>query len=180
MNFFSEMGEAVKVIIRKDLYNFIKQSPNRQLENKLNYMESRLLEVTHCPSKEVCAFKRSLRHFKSEFRKKWAASHNIEERFLKNNIKWLAGSIKLTTWTRQKLGRPSKVFQECSDRSKRRKTKHLREQVPAEQLTFAAHMSLRAAGESDASTVIKEITKSPTRAKKIRNAMANKRPIELI
>ncbi|GBP12555.1 hypothetical protein EVAR_10224_1 [Eumeta japonica] len=44
-------------------------------------------------------------------------------------------------------------------------------QVPDATLTYAAQMSLRAAGKSDASAIIKEITKSPTRAYKIRKVI---------
>ncbi|CAG4981334.1 unnamed protein product [Colias eurytheme] len=65
-------------------------------------------------------------------------------------------------------GRPTKDFKESSDQTKRRKTKNLREQVPCEQLTYAAQMSQRAAGYSDASKVMKDMTLSPTRAKKYR------------
>ncbi|CAH2106600.1 unnamed protein product [Euphydryas editha] len=69
--------------------------------------------------------------FKSDFKKKWTASSYKDQRFLNNNEQWLTSSIELPYWSAeptQKLGRPTKTFEESSDRSKRRKTKELREQ----------------------------------------------------
>lgn len=62
----------------------------------------------------------------------------------------------------------SKTFKELSDCSKRRKTKKLHEQVPVEELTYAAGMSRHTSGNTDVAKVIKEITATPTRAKKYR------------
>lgn len=53
----------------------------------------------------------------------------------------------------------------------------MREQVPAEELTYAVQMSQRAKGNKDASKIIKDMTLSPTRATKFRKAIstANKK-----
>lgn len=177
--FLTETKENVKEITRKELFNYIRQCSKRFIDEKIEYMENRLLEISNCPTDEVNAFKRKLRHFKSEFKNKWAAASNKDDRFLKNNEKWLAGTIKLTMWSKQKPGRPSKDFEECSDRSKRRKTKEIREQVPESQLMYATQMNLRAAGKSDASAVLKELTKSPTRASKVRKAIASSKEKEI-
>ncbi|GBP25913.1 hypothetical protein EVAR_81798_1 [Eumeta japonica] len=80
---------------------------------------------------------------------KWTAASYKEERFLQNNAKWLTGTIKLSAWVKQRLvGRGPQRVWELSDRSKRRKTKELRAQVPDATLTYAAQMSLRAAGKA--------------------------------
>ena len=55
-----------------------------------------------------------------------------------------------------------------SDRSKRRKTKEIREQVSVEELTFAASVSQRMSGNVSASKLIKESTVTPSRATKYR------------
>lgn len=136
-------------------------------------MEDCVIRETNCPTEKISSLKKELKLFKWQFRQKWTAASYKEERFLQNNAKWLTGTIKLSAWVKQKTGRPrpSKEFGELSDRSKRRKTKELRAQVPDATLTYAAQMSLRAAGKSDASAIIKEITKSPTRAYKIRKVI---------
>ncbi len=73
----------------------------------------------------------------------------------------------------QKPDRPIKVFGESSDRSKRCKTKDLQEQVPADELTYVAHMNIRASGNSDISKFIKDITVSQTLETKFRKAISN-------
>ncbi|PZC74314.1 hypothetical protein B5X24_HaOG208006 [Helicoverpa armigera] len=132
--------------------------------------------MTKCPSDQKTVLSRALRCFKSEFKKKWRASSYKDERFLKNNEKWLTSSIELPDWSAkptQKIGRPPKTFEELSDRSKRRKTKELCERVPVEELTYAAGVSQRASGNRDASKLIKEITSTPTRATKFRKAITS-------
>ncbi|KAL4714288.1 hypothetical protein ACJJTC_009640 [Scirpophaga incertulas] len=167
--------ETVREKSRTDLYNYIKQSSGRLLDDKFAYMEDCVIRETNCPTEKISSLKKELKLFKWQFRQKWTAASYKEERFLQNNAKWLTGTIKLSAWVKQKTGRPrpSKEFGELSDRSKRRKTKELRAQVPDADatLTYAAQMSLRAAGKSDASAIIKEITKSPTRAYKIRKVI---------
>ena len=83
-----------------------------------------------------------------------------------NNENWLNNLIQLPTWKTIKADRPVKDFEELSDRSKRRKTQNVREQVPVEELTYAVCMSQRAAGNNDVSRIIKDISTKPTRAKK--------------
>lgn len=71
-------------------------------------------------------------------------------------------------------GRPQKTFVESSERSKRRKTKDLRS-ADLETLTYATQMKLRRSGKVDASKVVKDLTKSPGRAKKYVIAMKTSR-----
>lgn len=67
-------------------------------------------------------------------------------------------------------GRLSKDFEHSSERSRRRKTEYLRKNVPAKELLYATQMSQRAIGHVDVSTVIKNMSESPTRAAKYRKA----------
>ena len=55
-------------------------------------------------------------------------------------------------------GRPSITFSESSDRTKRRKTKDIRDNRTSEELVFATKMSLRAEGKLDAAHVLQDIT----------------------
>ncbi|KAJ8931812.1 hypothetical protein NQ314_015208 [Rhamnusium bicolor] len=68
-------------------------------------------------------------------------------------------------------GRPEKTFENVSERLKRQKTKKLRAQHSPGELSYAAQMSQRSAGQIDASKAIKDITTiSPKRALKYRTA----------
>ena len=158
---------------RKTLYELVRKCSEKNLDKKLTYMENELIQITKCPTGEHFTLRRNLKYFKSEFKKKWSAASNKEKRFLKNNEKWLNTSIKLVTWTTPKPGRPVKDFGESSDRSKRRKTKGIRETISADELTFAASMSQHAAGNIDVSKMIKKITLTPTRATKYRKVLAS-------
>lgn len=166
-------SEDVRIVSRKYLYTLLKQSTKASMEDKFLFLENKLIKITKCTEQKRKTLKKILSHFKCDFKRKWEAANRKEERFLKNNQKWINASIKLPMWKKINAGRPRKDFIEVSDRSKRRKTNDLREQITAEELTYAAQMSQRAAGNIDASTIIKNVTSSPTRATKFRNVMAN-------
>ena len=67
-------------------------------------------------------------------------------------------------------GRPHKEFNESSERSKRRNTQVLRT-MDLNQLTYATQMKLRESGKVQASRVVKNLTKSPSRAEKYLTAI---------
>ncbi|KAJ8953465.1 hypothetical protein NQ318_023584 [Aromia moschata] len=93
-----------------------------------------------------------------------------------NKSKTRSGRPKSTTSAEDKFivvtskrfspGRPQKSFGDSSERSKRRKTRDLRSK-DIEELTFATHMKLRESGKVDASKVVKDLTRSPGRAKNV-------------
>lgn len=143
------------------------------MDEKLLFLEKRVVEITKCPDGKLDTLKHTLSHFKSDLKIKLRATNYKHERFLKNNAQWLKSSLSFATsqTTTEKPGRPSKEFGESSERTKRRKTKDLREKVPVEELTFAAQMSHRAEGNKDVSKIIKDLTFSPTRATKFRKIL---------
>ncbi|CAH0563012.1 unnamed protein product [Brassicogethes aeneus] len=105
------------------------------------------------------AWKHKLSLIKHQFKTRWLAAHKKKDIFEKNNRNWLNGMTSLP------LPMPK-----SSDRSKRRKTEELRFH-DVEELTYATHMKLRASGKVAASNVVKDLTKSPTRAQKYRVAI---------
>jgi hypothetical protein len=68
------------------------------------------------------------------------------------------------------IGRPKTYFQSSSDRSKQGKTVTLRGIFSAPELSYAAQMSLRSAGEQDAAYLFEEAMATPTTASKMRHA----------
>lgn len=92
------------------------------------------------------------------------------------NQKWLDTSISFPNYTisSKKVSRPQMTFGASSERTKRQKTESLRKNFLLEELSFATHMSLRSAGQVEASNVVKEVTQTtPTRATKYRTAFKN-------
>ncbi|KAJ4426158.1 hypothetical protein ANN_26967 [Periplaneta americana] len=76
--------------------------------------------------------------------------------------------------TSGKLGRsrPTKVFGELSERSKRRKAKETRENMCSEELSYATAMNLRSEGDEVAAKLLKEVTTTtPSRGKRIRDSL---------
>lgn len=65
------------------------------------------------------------------------------------------------------MGRPATPFSECKDSSKRRKTKHLREENSTEELAYATQMKLRQEGNSAAAKLCLQSTSSPDKAANI-------------
>lgn len=153
-------------ISRKSLYMIFKASTSRKLKDKLSDVEDKLREMTKCPPSKFYELSRDFKYFKSDLPEFWKECRNTEDRFEQKYKNWLDGSITVRIWRSTKSGRPQKAFQELSDRAKRRKTKELREQVPVEELTYAASVSQHTSGNASASKMIKVITASPTRAKK--------------
>lgn len=136
-------------------------------------MEPKLQELTNCPENELQTLASDLRHFRSDLKRRWSLANNTEARFLSQNKTCLDTSITIHNWSTMstsKPGRPNKTFQELIDRSKRRKTKELREQVPVEELTYAARVSQRKSGNIEESQIIKDINATPTRAKEIKTS----------
>lgn len=115
----------------------------------------------------------------SNIRIKWAAANRTQVTFFRNNEEWLNGLIyfPIVSSTEcatsapkkedKKSGRPSQTFMSSSERSKRRKTKELRDSLSSEELAYATQMSLRSSGKVHAAQVVRNaILTSPTRASK--------------
>ncbi|XP_055842460.1 uncharacterized protein LOC129909398, partial [Episyrphus balteatus] len=154
---------------RESLYLLFKESSARKLDDKVIFMEQKLQDLMNCPQNEFQTLHHDLKNFKYDLKEKWRSAQYNEERFFQKNREWLNSSIHIHKWISIiKPGRPSKEFQDLSDRSKRRKTKEIREQVPVEELTFAASVSQRMSGNVSASKLIKESTVTPSRATKYR------------
>uniref|UniRef100_A0A6P7GRV6 Uncharacterized protein LOC114345671 n=1 Tax=Diabrotica virgifera virgifera TaxID=50390 RepID=A0A6P7GRV6_DIAVI len=157
------------------MHEIIRSSTEKLLDAKLKDLDVRLLEITECPSEKLPEWVNVTKHFKNVYKRKWIACNFMEDRFLKKNQEWLREEVFLPyrSDTQSSTRRSTKEFMELSERSKRRKTLELRKNVNAEELTYAAQISQRAVGNKDVAKVIQEATKSPTRATKIRKAIAS-------
>lgn len=162
---------------RKSLYEVLKQCSKKKLDDKFVFLEDHLKNITKCPENQQGSLKLVLNTFKFQFKQKWMAANNKEDRVFKKNEQWLNTSVKIQTWTVKRPGRPPKNFKDSSSPTKRRKTKALREQIPCDQLTYAAQMSLRAEGDSDASKVFKYILDMPEKAETYRKSDTPKKNI---
>ncbi|CAI6353070.1 unnamed protein product [Macrosiphum euphorbiae] len=78
------------------------------------------------------------------------------------------------------VGRPKTNFNECAERTKINKVKHLVKSYTSPELSFAASAKYQLSGKRCESQLFKESVKSPNRAKQIMNSytcVEDKKPI---
>lgn len=173
MSFIADV--ITKDFKRKTLYEFMQESKEKTIAERMLYLEEKLKFITKCPEHKHSDLHVSLARFKSDLKKKWEKASRKEDRFLATNEEWLNGSISLTMWeiVTPKAGRPPKEFSDLSERSKRRKTQDLREQGSLDELMYAAQMKQRSEGNLDLCKIMKDVTLTPTRASKYRKVMSS-------
>lgn len=118
----------------------------------------------------LSSLKQRFANFKTSLKEKWSKAHRKEAIFLKINEAWLEGTFVLSGQKQNRPGRPSKSFEDSSERTKRRKTEDMRSSLSDKVIVHAAQTTLQARGKRDASKILREITNSPTRAGKYRKA----------
>lgn len=117
----------------EDLFMFLRYEGNLNPQN----VDSRrfLLQIfkqkydgQHWDTDYEMAINDKIRNFCTVLSKLWIKSSRVCKRFTENNIQWLKTEFVLPKITpmpssldNKVVGRPSKPFSECSDRSKRRK-----------------------------------------------------------
>ncbi|XP_047027502.1 uncharacterized protein LOC124635616 [Helicoverpa zea] len=149
------------MITRKYLYDIAQNSIGSSFDEKLKLMEIEVLKGYFQDDPKIADAKHKLSIVKHQFKQKWLAAQKNKKRFEEKNATWLRDTITLPS-AGVSPGRPQKSFEESSERSK---TEDLRSKDLAE-LTYATQMQLRQAGKVEASKVVKDLTKSPRRAKK--------------
>ncbi|XP_041969108.1 uncharacterized protein LOC121725968 [Aricia agestis] len=165
-------SSGLKVMTRNELFNIMERSGASTFNEKILIMEQEVLNQYEGNDQNIAEIKQKLSIIRHQFKQRWSAAHNTKARFLERNKDWLQGSISLPK-TGVSPGRPQKSFSDLSERSKRRKTEELRG-AGTDELTYATQMKLRETGKVDASKIVKDLTKSPTRARKYAVAIKKK------
>ncbi|KAK2578845.1 hypothetical protein KPH14_012200 [Odynerus spinipes] len=161
---------GVKVLTRRHLFVQMQQQKLLNFEEKLNYFESHFLSCKGRTETQINNFKQKFSHFKSEMNRRWLKACRKEELFLKNNKFWLDRTFEIPLVTQSRSGRPRKLFEESSGRSKRRKTEDIRTTIDEEVIIHAAKLKLQTSGKRYASQILNQITNSPSRARKYKRA----------
>lgn len=159
-----------KLVTRQFLYDKMQGQNLINMDEKLAYLENYLFSSYGDTEENIKKLKQNIAYFKTAIKKKWSKAQRKEDIFLKSNQSWLNGTFEIPIQAQIRPGRPSKSFEELSERSKRRKTEVVRSAADDSTIIHAAQSTLRAKGLRNASEILKEITKSPTRATKYRKA----------
>lgn len=140
----------------------MRNSNLNSLEEQFEYLFKFLKDCTDCPEDCLDDLKLKISRFTSKFKTKWIQARRIERYFLEIHESWLRGTLSFTDYSKknaQSKGRPKLNFEDCSERSKRRKTQELREKHTEEELVFATQMSLRMSGKIKESNIVRSISK---------------------
>lgn len=154
----------------KQLFEILQSFPEQSNNAKFLKLKLKICKLTgyqDFPNE----FRSTCNTFYYKYISKWNKSTRIKERFLEKNKNWLATVVKFKKYIVK--GRKTVAFSECSERSKRRKTKPLRENSTPQELTYAAQMSYRSCGNLSASKVLKTISNEPEQAKSFENKQDN-------
>lgn len=164
----------VRVLTRKHIFDLILEQRFPDFNKKVDAVESQFLTSDKFNEDEIRDIKRNFSHLKTQLKKRWKAACYIKNRFISKNHDWLQGTFVLpkAASTIHK-GRPSKSFEDSSERSKRRKTEALRE-VDLKTLTHATGSKMYKEGKRVASQVLKDFESSPKRASKYKKAFIKK------
>lgn len=156
---------------RKQLTEIMRRSGRSGIEERFHFLREEMKKLTNCDEDHVNELNKQLSYFKSEYKTRWMKACRMHCKFVNNNKVWLETSIAFPRFKVTRRGRPEMTFEACSERTKRLKTKQLRDCTPVSVLSYATQMGLRSEGQSQASTLLKELTNaSPERAGKYRKA----------
>lgn len=151
-------------ISRREMVNFYKNWQSENCESPFEYLVLKVREMTHCEEELPNNMKQDLSKFVYEYKKKWQECFRNNTRFENKYKNWLDTYIHFTGQAKCRTsissGRPKIDFENCSDRSKRRKTLDLRNNNGLMELTYAAQMKLRSEGNIQAAKILSEIVKS--------------------
>lgn len=153
------------------LYDIMQRCGEPNYKKKLEYLENYLLNIGTFSQTDHDELLQTIQRFKANFKDRWIAANNMDDRFRKNNENWLQTTITIPkTVSTISPGRPSKSFDDLSERAKRRKTENIRKSSEKEKLPFATKMLFRASGEREAANILQDITNNPECAREYRKA----------
>ncbi|KAL4708932.1 hypothetical protein ACJJTC_014960 [Scirpophaga incertulas] len=124
-------GSNYKVVTREYLFNKMQQPELHTFDEKVDYLANYLLTSDNFNEEQLKVLKHKISHFKSDLKKRWLKANRILDKFITANATWLQGTFEITIvpLPQKRAGRPSKPFDELSDRNKRKKTSDLRSTV---------------------------------------------------
>lgn len=174
------------MIKRSDLCIYLRDQkvinrPNQECRDILyEYVRNKfnLQDPPKCLREELL---QSLLSFFKVLKRNWVQCNRSFTNLQWKHKKWLDQEIEISNfalpalnWPSTSFGRPSKGFDECGPKSKRRKVEPLLGQWSARELCYAAEQKLRQSGKRDAALMMKTILTSPKRATSIKKTLQSK------
>lgn len=160
-------------ISRQELYDVLRQngkmSPLTKVSKNLikNYICSRVFNP------DAKALNSQILSFLSGLHKRWRACNRTHTILMSKYGTWFNNNISIIKNTNEAGGRPKKSFNECCDKTRKRKVKHLVDITPTQELITATRLSLSKSGKRDAALIVKEATDPEYRATQMKKSILN-------
>lgn len=159
---------------RRELFQVMRSANKATIDEQITFLINHVQEIIHTEGEGQNDVDRKIAVFKNQFKTKWSQVGRSTTRFLNTYSSWLDMPISFTIFeqpTSFKRGRPEIEFEDCAERTKRKKSEDLRKSKSIAELSFATQMSFRSSGNPDAAKILKEITSSsPTTSSKFLKA----------
>lgn len=162
-------------ISRTELFDQLKSSSYNMNSERIlvDYLKAKF-NLNDCSEPMLKELKRLMHSYMVSVSQCWKKCARNKTVFLNKNSSWIntiivIPNIDLTSSAMEvqetpKRGRPEKIFQDLSCKSKRRKLNPLIEQRSLSELTFATKCKLNQAGKRDAAKILENLVNSPKRA----------------
>jgi len=167
-----------KKIVYNDLFVFLRTkgplNPRSVVSNRylLQYIKQKY-NADNWEEEYENKIKSTISNFTAVLSKLWIKSSRNIIRFKESNVDWLKKLFVLpprSPPSSLNVGRPQKLFPDCSDRNKRRKIQQLTKSYTSPEILFAAKNKLHMSGKRAACSIVNESLSSPTRASKIKKS----------
>ncbi|GAB0099036.1 hypothetical protein DMENIID0001_148560 [Sergentomyia squamirostris] len=155
------------------LVDLLEESGEKSLDDRFHYMHTKVANLSKC---HIFIVQEALRNFKYQFKQKFQHVGSNKSRFREKNKDWLKKELtiqKKVKSANSKMGRPAKSFEECSEKSKLRRTEKIRKDLTAEELTYAAQKQNYDEGNHAMAKLIKIASGSEAASEEILAKMKN-------
>ncbi|XP_030746819.1 uncharacterized protein LOC115875492 [Sitophilus oryzae] len=123
----SEMAgpSGIRAMTRREIFDLMSAQNRLDINEKLEFVENHFATLEPYSDEQIKEIKHKFSYVKSEIKRHWIAAKQRPDLLGKNNQTWLKGVFELPK-VQTNPGRPKKLFEEASGRTKRRKTEELR------------------------------------------------------
>lgn len=135
----------------KDICDILLSGQNKSVVNIMSYVEQNY----NLNDDQLIQVERKLSHnFIADFKKKYKSTYHSKQRFYKKYKDWLSHDFTITFQENVKShttkmhcsavgGRPKKLFEDYTERHKRRKVQEIRKQLSTEELKYISRSELK-------------------------------------
>lgn len=160
-------------VLRREVYLLWRNEPvpTKKFSAVENHIFNNIININMYDANEILLISKQIRNFVAKLVEKWKLNHRSSHKFEENNKEWLDGQLLLVC-PQTNRGRPDKMFDECSNKTKLSKVSQIVKEIPHSELVVATTSSLYKAGKRSASELVSMANDEGT-AKKIKSFLGS-------